>query len=218
MRRLVILAAVVIVVLVFGVGQLVLPGIAAQRVRDQLAHSGDVRSVSVHAFPAIELLWHHADRVVISMGSYRSTSGKLGSSLGQSSDVGSLQGSASEVSVGLLALRNASLAKSGNQLFGRATVTDADLRAALPILQSVTLVGSENGAVTFQGTATLFGVSATVQATARAQNGQLVVTPNVPLGGLATITVFSDPHVSVQSVSATAVPGGFSMTATGVLK
>src|SRR5450755_588013 len=95
-RPLTALAAVVVVVL--GVAQLVLPGIAAQRLRDQLARSGQVLSVHVSAFPAIELLWHHADSVVVRMGSYSSASAThLGSTLQRSGDVGSLTASAREV-------------------------------------------------------------------------------------------------------------------------
>lgn len=199
------------------VAQLVLPGIAAQRVRDQLARSGQVLSVQVHAFPAIELLWHHADRVVIRLGRYRTPAGKLGSSLSQSGDVGSLDATASEVETGLLALHGAHLAKRGDHLTAGATVTDADLRAALPILQSVTPVASTGGQLTLQGTASLFGVTATVQAVVHAVGGRLVVTPNVPLGGFATITVFSNPHVVVQSVGASPVAGGFSVRGTALV-
>ena len=47
-----------------------LPGIAAQRLRDRLSRSGRVLEVKVEAFPAIELLWHQADRVVVRMASY----------------------------------------------------------------------------------------------------------------------------------------------------
>lgn len=62
MRRLAVLGvvALVVAVVVLGVAQLVLPGIAAQRIRSQLDRYGHVRSVSVSAFPAIELLWHRA--------------------------------------------------------------------------------------------------------------------------------------------------------------
>ena len=86
---------------------------------------------------------------------------------------------------------------------------EADLRAALPILTSVTPVASSDGRLTLRGTATLFGLSATVDATVSAQDGKLVVVPDVPFGGLATITVFSDPRIQVQGVSASPVPGGF---------
>ncbi|MBV9535447.1 MAG: hypothetical protein JO321_08570, partial [Solirubrobacterales bacterium] len=63
--------------------QLVLPGVAAQQLRDRLARSGQVLEVKVEAFPAIELLWHQADRVVVRLGRYRATPGHLGSDLAQ---------------------------------------------------------------------------------------------------------------------------------------
>jgi hypothetical protein len=217
MRRIAALAGVALIILVFGVGQLVLPGIAADKLRDRLARSGQVLSVQVHAFPAIKLLWHRADRVVIRLGRYRSAPGPLGNSLGQTADVGSLDASAREVDAGLLTLRDAVLRKRGDTLTGTAVVTEADLRASLPIIQSLTPVASGGGQLTLQGTASLFGVTATVDATVKTQNGTLVVVPDVPFGGLATIKVFSNPHVDVQSVSAGPAPGGFSVTAIGHL-
>jgi hypothetical protein len=216
-RRLALAGVVGGVVLLLVVAQLVLPGIAAQRVRDNLARSGQVFSVQVHAFPAIELLWHHADRVVIRLGRYRTPVGKLGSSLSQSGSAGSLDATATEVDAGLLALHDARLVKRGSHLTASATVADADLHAALPILDSVTPVASAGGQLTLQGTASLFGVSATVQAVVHAVDGSLVVTPNVPLGGFATITVFSNPHVAVQSVGASPVAGGFAVHATALV-
>ena len=199
------------------VAQLVLPGIAAQRVRDQLARSGQVLSVQVHAFPAIELLWHHADRVVIRLGRYRTRAGKLGSSLSQSGDVGSLDATASEVETGLLALHNAHLAKRGNHLTASATVTDADLHAALPILQSVTPVASSGGQLDAAGHGKPVRSDGDRPAVVHAVAGRLVVTPNVPLGGFATITVFSNPHVAVQGVGASPVAGGFSVHGTALV-
>lgn len=217
MRRIAALAVVALIVVVFGGAQLVLPGIATDRLHDRLARSGQVLEVRVHAFPAIKLLWHRADRVVIRVGRYRSAAGALGNNLSETADVGSLDASAREVQVGLLTLRNAVLRKRGDTLTGSAVVTEADLRASLPVLQSLTPVASGGGQLTLRGTASLFGVSATVDATVRAENGALVVVPDVPFGGLATIKVFSNPHVAVQSVSAAPAPGGFAVTATGRL-
>jgi hypothetical protein len=210
-RRLLAVGGVAVILIVLIVAQLVLPGIAAQRLRDQLARNGQVLAVQVHAFPAIELLWHHADRVTISLGRYRTPAGKLGGSLRQANSVGSLRATARELDVGLLQLRDASLVKQGSRLIGSATVTEADLRAAVPILDSLTPVASTGGQLVLQGTAGLFGITATVQALVHAVAGRLVVSPNVPLGGLATITVFSNPHVAVQSVAASPLPGGFSV-------
>ncbi len=204
-------------VVVLGVAQLVLPGIAAQRLRDQLGRNGQVRSVHVHAFPAIQLLWHRADRVEISLGDYRLASAGLAAKLGQTADVGSLTASATRFQTGLLTLRDATLITRGSELSATATVTEADLRSALPILDSVTPVASGGGRLTLRGTASLFGVSAAVDVTVSPQSGNLVVVPNLPLGGLATTTIFSDPHISVQSVAATPIPGGFSVRGTARL-
>ncbi len=220
MRRISLIAACVLtfVLVLLAVAQLVLPGIAAQNIRDRLSHSGKVLDVEVSAFPAIELLWHDADRVVIRMANYRSTATALSQNVGQARNVDSLDGSAAELSAGLLTLRDATLRKRGNQLTATATVTEADLRASLPILDSVRPVASANGAITLQGTATILGVTATVDATVRAQNGALVVALNVPFGGLATITVFSNPAIAVEAVSANPVAGGFTFTAQALVR
>ena len=217
MRRLAALGGLLII-LVLVVAQLVLPGIAAQRLRDRLATSGQVRSVSVSAFPAIELLWHQADSVSVSLGRYRSTPSGLTGLLNQTAAVDRLKASAAELDTGLLTLLNATLRKSGAQLSGSAEITESDLRTALPVLNSVTPVSSGAGRIIFQGTATLFGVSATVTATLAPQNGALLVTPNVPLGGLATIRVFSDPRVTVEGVAASRTASGFAVTATGRIR
>ena len=206
------------IILVLVVAQLVLPGIAAQRLRDRLATSGQVRSVSVSAFPAIELLWHQADSVSVSLGRYRSTPSRLTNLLNQTADVDRLTARAAELDTGLLTLRNATLRKSGAQLSGSAEITESDLRTALPVLNSVTPVSSGGGRIIFQGTATLFGVSATVTATLAPQNGALLITPNVPLGALGTIRVFSDPRVTVEAVAASRTASGFAVTATGRLR
>jgi hypothetical protein len=201
------------VVLLLIVAQLVLPRIAEQLLRDRLSAHGRVLEVQVSAFPAIELLWHNADKVVVRMANYRSTTGRLSSLLDEAANVGTLDASAAIVQSGLLTLRNARLIKRGDELIGSATVTESDLRAAVPFLDNVRPLASSNGALTLRGSATLFGVTASADATVAAQNGRLVVTPDVPFGGLVTITLFNDPHVRVQSVVATPAPGGFTVTA-----
>jgi hypothetical protein len=213
MRRIVALAVLGAAVLLLGVAQLVLPGIAEQRLRDRLSHSGRVEAVEVDAFPALELLWHHADKVVIRMADYRSDPRQLSSTLQQSGDAGSVDASVGVLDTGLLRLRDAVMRKRGRELTGSARVTEADLRAAVPFLDSVQPVASGGGQLTLRGTASLFGVGASVDATVAAVAGALVVRPDVPFGGFATVTVFSDPRVRVQGVSAAAAPGGFTVDA-----
>jgi hypothetical protein len=218
MRRLAAMAVAGVVVLLLVVAQLVLPGIASQRLRDRLSRSGRVLEVRVSAFPAIQLLWHHADSVVVRMATYRASPARLPGTLDQAGDVGSLRASAQTFQDGLLTLHAASLVKQGNRLTGRAVVAEADLRAAVPFLSSLTPVASAGGRLTLRGTATFLGLSATVDATVSAQDGKLVVAPDVPFGGLATVTVFSDPRIRVQGVSASPAPGGFAVRGTAVLR
>src|SRR5437868_14962090 len=154
MRRIVAIAVLVAVILGLGVAQLVLPGIAEQRIRDQLSAYGSVRSVSVDAFPAIELLWHHARAIHIELASYRSAGNQVGSLLGQLGGVDSLDVAADQVDVGLLRVRNATVRKRGSVL-----------RAAVPFLVGVAPVASADGTVTLRGTATVLGVSASATAT-----------------------------------------------------
>jgi hypothetical protein len=218
MRRLAAMAVAGVVVLLLVVAQLVLPGIASQRLRDRLARSGRVLEVHVSAFPAIQLLWHHADSVVVRMASYRASPARLPDTLDQAGDVGSLRASAQTFRDGLLTVHDASLVKQGDRLTGSAVVAEADLRAAVPFLSSLTPIASADGRLTLRGTATFLGLSATVDATVSAQNGKLVVAPDVPFGGLATVTVFSDPRIRVQGVSASPAPGGFAVRGTAVLR
>jgi len=211
MRRLIAIGVAGTVLLVLVLAQLFLPGIAAQQLRDRLSKNGKVLDVEVSAFPAIELLWHDADRVVVRMENYRSSTGHLSSLLDEAGGVGTLQASASELQSGLLTLRNATLSKHGDALTGTATVSESDLRTALPILDNVEPIASGNGQLTLRGTGTILGVTATVDATVAAQDGNLVVAPDVPL--LGTFTLFSDPHVLIQGVSATSASGGFAVSA-----
>jgi hypothetical protein len=213
LRRIAVLAVVGVVLLILVVAQIVLPGVAAQELRNNLEQSGTVLEVKVSSFPAIKLLWHRADTVVVRMGRYRAPVSRLGQTLGGAGDAASLDASAQELILGPITLRNATLRKRGSDLVGSATVTEADLRSAVFFLQNVEPIASENGSLTLRGKASVLGLTATVDATVAAQDGALVVAPNVPFGGIATLTLFNDPHIKVQSVSATNVTGGFRVTA-----
>jgi hypothetical protein len=217
-RRLIALAVVGVLLFVLIVAQLVLPPVAEQELRDMLSQSGTVLEVKISAFPAIKLLWHQADSVLVRMGRYQSGSGPLGNRLGEAAGVGKLDASVGEFVSGALTLRGATLVKRGNILTGSATVLNADLRAAVPFLEDVQPVASEGGRLTLRGRASVLGLNASVAATVAAANGTLVVAPDVPFGGIATITLFNDPHVKVQSVGAVAVPGGFRVSATATLQ
>jgi hypothetical protein len=212
------LGAAGVVLLVLIVAQLVLPGIAADRLRDQLSRSGTVLEVKVSAFPAVQLLWGDADSVVVRMGRYRAGASQIGGRLAGAAGVGKIDASAQGLDSGPLVLRDATLRKRGSELIGTATVSEADLRAAVPFLQSVQPVASSGRELILRGRASLLGFSATVDAVVAAQGGTLVVAPAVPFGGIATITLLDNPHVRVQSVSAVTVPGGFRVRAQALVQ
>jgi hypothetical protein len=216
-RRLVVLGVVLVVILGLLGAQLLLPGIAAQRIRSQLGRYGQVQSVSVSAFPAVELLWHHADSVSIRLRSFRAGGSGLDSRLNQLSHVGALHVSAARVTVGLLTVRDARLVKHGSSLVATAQVTEADLRGVLPVLRTVTPVASPGGQLILRGTANVLGAPISVDFRVRVSNGAIVVTPEVPFGGAVAVTAFSDPAIRVTSVSAVPVSGGFTVRATGTL-
>lgn len=218
MRRIAAIAVLLVALIALAVAQLVLPGVAARRIEKRLSAYGPVRSVSVQAFPAIKLLWHHADAIHIDLVSYRSGSGEVGSLLAQLGGVGSLDVAADQLNIGLLRVRDATLHKRGRALRAGARISEADLRAAVPFLDGVVPVASAPATVTLRGAATLLGVTTSATATVAPRNGALILSPNVPFGALATLTLFSDPHVAVQGVFATSQPGGFRVSARGVLR
>ena len=66
------------------------------------------------------------------------------------------------------------------------------------------LVESEGGTVEVRVSGGLFGVSASVDAVAQAQDGKLVARPTGLLGGLK-LTLFESPSVYVEGVEAHAI-------------
>ena len=212
------LAAVVLVLLVLVVAQLILPGIAAHRLRDRLGRSGTVLHVAVHAVPAVTLLWHHADSVDVRLGDYRATPGHLSDLVDEAAGVGSLHATAQVLTSGLLTLRDATLVKQDRRLTGTGRILDSDLRSVVPGLDSVVPVASSGGGLVLRGTASLLGLSATVDATVRAAGGRLLVAPDVPFGGLATLVLFADPRVSVDRVRATPLAGGFRVSVAATVR
>ena len=201
-----------------AVAQLVLPGVAADQVRSRLQRDGVVEAVQVSAFPAVKLLWGDADTVRVRMASMRATNRRAGDLLSSASGVSNLDVAIGRLVDGPLVLHDVVLRKRGSGLQGQAGVLAADLRAALPAGFDVKPVASGGGRLLLQAQVGAFGLSATVDALLSAQNGALVVAPEVPLGALATLTVFSDPRVSVEGVGAASAPGGYTFTAQARLK
>ena len=199
-------AAGIVVALVLA--QLVLPGIAARIAREQIGKYGTVRSVSLHAFPAIELLWGHAESATVRAGDLRMSTSQFDGLLPRLSGIQSVDMTAESLQIGPIGMNDVSPRKRGAELTVQGTLTQADLQSALPAGVNVQLVEDTDGAVEVRVSGSLFGIGASVLALLSAHEGKLVAQPQgFPFAGLARITLFSDPHLSVQAVGLSSHPG-----------
>lgn len=195
------------VVLVLVLAQLLLPGIAASRVRARVEKYGTVRSVTVKAWPAVELLWGRAESVDVKAGNLQLSKAQTAKLLGEAHGVTSIRASAESVKEGPLQLYDASLQKHGDALAGTAWTSRAAVEKALGEGFEVQLLHSGGGRVQISVEGGLFGVKASVEAVAEVQEGKVVVHPlGFLLEGLK-LTLFAEPNVYVEGVSASAAKG-----------
>jgi hypothetical protein len=230
-RSIALAAVVATLAVLLAVSQMILPGIAASRVRSQLARNGTGVKVMVSAFPAVELLWHDADKIDVQMTSYHASNSKVSGLLQQAGGIGTLHVTIGRFSSGPLIVHDVSVKKLGKTLDGTAMMTSADLNSATRqatdgVLPSVTPVSSNPGELTLQGTATVpvVGTTVTADAIVSANDGQIVVQPRAQgILSLVTslfgpITVFSDPKIHVDSLSGAATSGGLALSASATLQ
>lgn len=216
--RLLALGTAVFLLALAAAAQLVLPEMAARGLRDDLRASGQVVRVDVDAFPAVKVLFGRADRVEVEMGEVRAGQGELADLLARTTGTDELRARASSLRVGPFVARDARLDKEGERLRGRVSVTVAELTAALPVEVGLRPVESGDGSLLLEATAGVLGQEVTVRARLAAREGALVIAPEGLLGGLATLTVFSDPRVQVRRVGAEPAPGGFTVTAEATVR
>lgn len=190
--------------LLLALAQVLLPRVAASMISSRVGRYGKVQSVSVSAWPAVELLWGHVGSVRVKAGELALSPTQAGSLLWEARGVANMEVHAETVRMGSLRVSDASLSKRASALSAQALVSEADVKAALPTGFAVRLLRSGGGEVEVQATGALFGVGASVNAVAEARDGKLVAHPlGFLIEGLA-LTLFSDPHVYVDGVGASA--------------
>jgi hypothetical protein len=194
-------------------GQLVLPRMAERRITDDLAASGEVRRVSVEAFPAVKLLFDRADRVEIEMTEVSARTGRLAKLLRRTQGARRLEARVDRVRLGPLQLRGVALHKDHARLRGEASVSEADLAAALPRQLAVRPVEDPAGELVLEGALGVF----TARARLSARDGALVIAPEGLLGGLGSLTLFRDSRVQVEEVGSRPAADGFTLSAAGRL-
>jgi hypothetical protein len=104
-------------------------------------------------------------------------------------------------------LSDVTVRKRAGRAAAEATVREADIAAALPGDTELRHDPRARGpGVVFRGRTSLLGASVPVSARVLPDDGAVVVDPeNLPIG---RTTVFSDPRVRVERVTARAAPGG----------
>jgi hypothetical protein len=196
-----------VVLLLLVLAQLLLPSLAATRVSDRVARYGTVRSAHVSAFPALELLWGSVDSVRVTTGTLTVAPAQIASLLWEARDVHDMTVTAEGARLrvpGLpsgLTVSAIHMEKHGSAISATATLTQQQLDQALPRGFHVEPVASGGGQVEVRASGGLFGAQASLGALVKPLEGRLVAQPQgFPLAGLATVTLFSDPHLRVRSV------------------
>lgn len=217
-RRALLIASPMLLAIVVLVGsELLLPGMAEDRLRTDLGKSGTVQNVQVSATPALKLLFGKADRVTVRMAEVRAAGTRtLADLLEDTRPAERVDATVGAATVGPLRLRDITLRKRDGQLEGVATVTEDDLAALPANVQVKPVEATPEGGLVFEVTAGLFGVQASARANLSVVAGDLIVKPeaDIPLlGDIATLSIFSDNRVIVESVGATEREGGFTMSA-----
>jgi len=184
--------------------QLLLPRLAAHRISSRLARYGRVESVQVSAWPAVKLLWAGADSVAIRAGDLSLSASEAADLLSESGGAERVRASARTVELGSLRLTDVRVAGDPGELSATASVSAADVRAALPPGVQVELLDSERGSVRVRVSGGLFGLSAAIDAVAEPSDGGLLVKPEGFLMQAFTLRLFSDPRVRLQAVGASA--------------
>jgi hypothetical protein len=213
-------ALVVLAAVVLGLAQALLPGIAAQRVRSEVGGYGTVRSVSVSATPALELAWGQAERIAVRAGALRISpeqlvglEQRLGGVTEATLESPTVELVLSSVVSGNVTLHEVLLRKRGNVLSAHATVSAGDVHVQLPAGLELAGLESAEGLPRMTVRGGLAGVSLTANALVGALEGKLVAQPvGIPLAGLATVTVFADRRVYVQSVTLSPGARGYGLT------
>jgi hypothetical protein len=187
--------------------QIALPRVASSRLRSELRATGTVTAVEVHAFPALKLLFERADSVDVRLSSATVGSGDLADQLAGTHRTGSLDASVDRLELGPLSLRDVALHKDGVELEGEASLTRADLAAALPVDLGLRPVSSQDGALVMEADVG----PVTVRARLSASDGALLIAPDGLLGGFASVRVFDDPRIQVLSIGARPTADGFTV-------
>jgi hypothetical protein len=214
--RVVVLGCVVVLVLLV-ITQFALPPLASKVVRDSLEPPDRGVSVSVSSFPAITLIFGHADSATVRMTEARPGGrGGLEKLLSRASHVNRLTANVETMYLGPLELRHAYLRKNGSSLTARATVTQKAIDNILPVTLHLNAADVSTGGLHLSLSTSVLGHPVSLGARLVARAGALEIAPELPLVGFVNVSVFNDPSVAVTAVSVEpSATGAYTFTVDG---
>jgi hypothetical protein len=218
------LAVVGLLLVLLVAAQIVLPRVAAQRLRASLERDGSDVRVRVEALPAIKLLWHSADRVTVRVrylrpggsGSHKS----LPDLLADTKAVDRLDVRVGVLDARRLRVHDVGLQKNGNTLVVHVRVTAAAIDDALPPQLRIAARQVAPDRLAVSGRTSVFGRSLAGRALILIDGrGRIVLRPDgVPLASLISVPVFSDDRVAVDALTTSPAGDGFTATVRGHLR
>ncbi len=189
--------------------QFVLPPIAAKIVRDSLQPPDRGVTVSLSSFPAVTLLFGHADSATVHIAEARpGGSGGLEKLLTRASHVGRLSASVTTMYLGPLELKRVSFTKRGGAVAAQAEVTRRAIEQILPSGVRLTAGDANSGGLRLALSTSVLGHTLSLPARLVAQRGALEVAPDLPVLDAVRVSVFDDPEVAVTSVAVHAGASG----------
>lgn len=214
--RIAILFALGSTVALFGISQVVLPRLAASHIRDDLLRNGVGARVSVSAFPALELLFGHADTVDVHV--HRMLSGGEGNVhrlLADIGNVGELNASVDRMSLLGFPAEDVMVHKRGAELSASATITRPGIESVIP--KSISLNTAEEGGNSLRMTFEARPLGHRIRVAARliAADGQLRAVPDAAGLEFLHLTAFSDPSLSITGVGVRVRNGRYSFRVSG---
>jgi hypothetical protein len=159
-----------------------------------------IRAVALPTPPAADVLEKAATQAEL-------TGGEIGELLERVRSSPQLDVRLPELRRGDVVLRDVVIHKDGPAARAEATVSEKEIAEYLPggvELHYDPDAGGEG--IVFSGKGSVLGVSVPVKARASAENGDVVVVPEgLPIGRM---TLFSDPNLRIDALSARPAPGG----------
>ena len=190
-----------VLLLLVVVAQFALPPIAEKVVRESLEPPDRGVSVSLSSFPAVALLFGHADSATLHIEEARpSGRGGLEKLLARASHVDNLTSTVGKMYIGPLELTHVTFTKREAAVAAEAEVTRHAIDQILPGGVHVSATDVSEGLRLTLSTSVL-GHTVSFPAKLAATNGALEVAPDLPVFDAVRISVFDDPGVVVTSVA-----------------